>query len=34
VYTWKVGYKKEELEEYGKEVALTSKGLEMGLNER
>jgi hypothetical protein len=29
-----VGYRKEELEEHKKEMALTSKGLEVRLNER
>jgi hypothetical protein len=29
VYSWRVGYRKEELEGHGKEMALTSKVLEM-----
>jgi len=34
VYTWRVRYRKEELEEHEKEMELTSKGLERRLNER
>jgi hypothetical protein len=29
-----MGYRKEELEGHAKEMALTSKGLEMGVNEK
>jgi hypothetical protein len=34
VYSWRVGYRKEELEGHRKEMALTSKGLEVRVNEK